>query len=194
VGYRTPVRLPATPCHATNGPPPRHPKLARAKASNPTDPDASRDYWGISDRRISTRRRRTWSSLRSPKREDVRTVRVRTIPLVDDAVWADNSLVSRARQLGSVETYHFLFPYKHGNRPYDPTRHMADNGVQKRWNDLRRAAGMPWITGHVCATSASPRWPRAGSTGLQQCEWQGTSPTRCGANTLKCAWIRCDRS
>lgn len=76
-------------------------------------------------------------------------VRVRTIPLVDDAIWAANSLVSRARQLGSVEPYHFLFPYKHGNRPYDPTRHMADNGVQKRWNDLRRAAGMPWITGHV---------------------------------------------
>jgi integrase len=26
---------------------------------------------------------------------------------------------------------------------------MADNGVQKRWNDLRKAAGMSWITGHV---------------------------------------------
>jgi integrase len=77
------------------------------------------------------------------------SVRVRTIPLVDDAVWAANSLVSRARQLGSVEPYHFLFPYRHGNTPYDPTKHMADNGTQKRWKVLREAAGMPWLTPHV---------------------------------------------
>jgi Phage integrase family len=64
-------------------------------------------------------------------------------------VWAANSLVIRARSLGSTEPHHFLFPYKHGNTPYDPTRHMADNGIQKRWNDLRQAAGLQWITGHV---------------------------------------------
>jgi integrase len=74
---------------------------------------------------------------------------VRTIPLVDDAVWAANSLVIRARQLGSVEPYHFLFPYRHGNRPHDPTRQMSDNGMQKRWRVLREAAGLPWITPHV---------------------------------------------
>ena len=51
--------------------------------------------------------------------------------------------------LGSVEPYHFLFPYRHGNRPHDPTRHMADNGMQKRWKALREAAGMPWLTPHV---------------------------------------------
>jgi integrase len=87
------------------------------------------------------------------------SVRVRTIPLVDDAIWAANSLVSRAKQLGSVEPYHFLFPYKRGNVPYDPTRHMADNGIQKRWNELRQAAGMPWLSGHVlryqCIKSSS---------------------------------------
>lgn len=66
-------------------------------------------------------------------------VRVRTIPLVDDAVWAANSLVIRARSLGSTEPYHFLFPYKRGNTPYDPSRHMADNGLQKRWKALRDA-------------------------------------------------------
>jgi integrase len=75
--------------------------------------------------------------------------RVRSIPMVDDALWAANSLVIRARQLGSVESYHFLFPYRHGNTPYDPTRHMADNGLQKRWKALREAAGMPWLTPHV---------------------------------------------
>jgi integrase len=77
------------------------------------------------------------------------SVRVRTIPLVDDAVWAANSLVVRARSLGSVEPHHFLFPYKRGNTPYNPNRQTADNGIQKRWNDLRNAAGLPWITGHV---------------------------------------------
>lgn len=75
--------------------------------------------------------------------------RVRSIPLVDDAVWAASSLVIRARSLGSVEPHHFLFPYKRGNVPHDPTRHMADNGLQKRWNALREAAGMPWLTPHV---------------------------------------------
>jgi integrase len=75
--------------------------------------------------------------------------RVRTIPLVDDALWAAGSLVARARSLGSVEPYHFLFPYRHGNRPHDPTRHMADNGMQRRWKALREAAGMPWLTPHV---------------------------------------------
>jgi integrase len=60
--------------------------------------------------------------------------RIRTIPLVDDALWAANSLVLRARTLGCTEPYHLQ---------------MSDNGIQKRWNDLRRAAGLPWITGHV---------------------------------------------
>jgi hypothetical protein len=46
-------------------------------------------------------------------------------------MWAANSLVTRARQLGSVEPYHFLFPYKRGNSPYLPTWHMADNGLRR---------------------------------------------------------------
>jgi integrase len=75
--------------------------------------------------------------------------RVRSIPLVDDALWAASSLVMRARTLGCTEPHHYLMPYRHGNRPYDPTRHMSDNGIQKRWNALREAAGMPWLTGHV---------------------------------------------
>lgn len=75
--------------------------------------------------------------------------RVRSIPLVDDALWAANSLVIRARGLGCTEPYHFLMPYKRGCSPYDPNRPMSDNGMQKRWNALREAAGMPWITGHV---------------------------------------------
>lgn len=75
--------------------------------------------------------------------------RVRTIPLVDDALWAASSLVIRARSLGSIEAYHYLFPFRHGNRPHDPTRQMSDNGMQKRWKVLREAAGLPWITPHV---------------------------------------------
>jgi len=90
------------------------------------------------------------------------SARVRTIPLVDDALWAANSLVVRARSLGSVEPCHFVFPYRHGNRPYDPTRHMADNGMQKRWNDLRRAAGMPWLTGHVLRYQCITRMAEGG--------------------------------
>jgi integrase len=53
------------------------------------------------------------------------------------------------QRIGSIEPYHYLMPYKHGNEPYGPRRHMSDNGIQKRWNALREAAGMPWLTGHV---------------------------------------------
>jgi integrase len=77
------------------------------------------------------------------------SVRVRSIPMVDDALWAASSLVIRARSLGSVEPQHFLFPYKRGNTPYNPNRQMADNGLQIRWKALREAAGMPWLTPHV---------------------------------------------
>jgi integrase len=75
--------------------------------------------------------------------------RIRTIPLVDNALWAANSLAVRARTLGCTEPYHFLMPYRRGAGLYDPTRQMSDNGIQKRWNDLRRAAGLPWVTGHL---------------------------------------------
>lgn len=75
--------------------------------------------------------------------------RVRTIPLVDDGLWAANSLMIRARSLGCSEPFHHLLPYKHGNSPYDPTRPMSDNGMQKPWNALRTAAGLPWVTLHV---------------------------------------------
>jgi hypothetical protein len=96
--------------------------------------------------------------------------------------------------LGSVEPYHFLFPYKRGNRPYDPTRQMADSGLQKRWNALRQAAGMPWLTPHVLRYQCITKMAEVASTGLQRCEWLGTSPTRCRASTLKCAWTRCERN
>ena len=75
--------------------------------------------------------------------------RVRTIPLVDDALWAAGSLVARARSLGCTEPHHYLFPYKHGNTPYEPTRHISDNGLQRQWHRVRKAAGLPWLTGHV---------------------------------------------
>ena len=75
--------------------------------------------------------------------------RVRTIPLVDDAFWAASFLVKRAKQLGATGPYDFLFPYKRGKAPYDPRKHISDNGIQKRWHALRAAAEMPWLTLHV---------------------------------------------
>jgi hypothetical protein len=48
--------------------------------------------------------------------------------------------------------------------PYDPTRQMSDNGMQKRWKELRWAAGLPWVTGHVlryqCITKNGRGWRR----------------------------------
>ena len=75
--------------------------------------------------------------------------RARTIPLTNDALWAATSLVSWGRGLGCTAPHHFLLSYRHGSVLQDPNRHISDNGLQKHWHDLRNAAGMPWLTGHV---------------------------------------------
>jgi integrase len=70
--------------------------------------------------------------------------RQRTIPLVShQARWAINGLVQRARELGAVEPWHYLFPRCENFVDYDPLQGMSDSGLKRRWNELRDAAEMP---------------------------------------------------
>lgn len=70
--------------------------------------------------------------------------RQRTIPLVtDDAVWAVEGLIERARSLGAASPAHYLFPVAARRGEYDPTRPMSESGLKKPWNAVRRAAGLP---------------------------------------------------
>lgn len=80
--------------------------------------------------------------------------RIRTIPLItEDAVWALEGLIRRARELGSTHSSHYLFPLRINPgrcKPgqvaadhYDPCRPMSDSGLKKQWDVVRKAALLP---------------------------------------------------
>jgi integrase len=70
--------------------------------------------------------------------------RMRTIPLVSqDAEWAMEGLIGRARELGSTNPAHYLFPFQTVRTCYDPTRPMTESGMKKPWDAVRKAAGLP---------------------------------------------------
>lgn len=70
--------------------------------------------------------------------------RMRAIPLVtEDALWALEGLLARARELGSTGPAHYLFPVQVARTHYDPTTPMTEYGLKKPWDRLRCAAGLP---------------------------------------------------
>jgi len=70
--------------------------------------------------------------------------RMRAIPLVtDDAVWALEQLLTRARSLGACQPSHYLFPRQAARTHYDPAQPMSESGMKKPWDAVRCAAGMP---------------------------------------------------
>jgi integrase len=72
--------------------------------------------------------------------------RTRSIPLTDSAVWAFERLIERANLLGSIEPQHYLFPFRSVRNIFDPNRPMTVSGLKKPWDEVRRAAGVPWYT------------------------------------------------
>ena len=71
--------------------------------------------------------------------------RIRTVPLVGPSIWAMQHLVERARELGSAQPHHYLFPIQVAKGFYDPCRPMSDSGLKKRWDEVRTAAGLKWL-------------------------------------------------
>ena len=72
--------------------------------------------------------------------------RMRAIPLVtEDAVWAMDGLMARARLLGACSPAHFLFPFQAARTHYDPARPMSESGLKRRWEAVRTAAGMKYL-------------------------------------------------
>lgn len=69
--------------------------------------------------------------------------RMRAIPLVtDEAVWALEGLLGRARELGSELPSDYLFPSRPARGRWDPSRPMSESGLKKPWDALRVAAGL----------------------------------------------------
>jgi integrase len=70
--------------------------------------------------------------------------RKRTIPLLtDDAVWAMEGLLARARELGAWSPVHYLFPKQKARFTYDPAQPMTASGLKKPWDAVRKAAALP---------------------------------------------------
>lgn len=70
--------------------------------------------------------------------------RMRTIPLVtDDARWAMEGLMARARELGAWSPSHYLFPLQTSRTHYDPNSPMSESGLKKPWDAVRKAASLP---------------------------------------------------
>ncbi len=62
-----------------------------------------------------------------------------------DCLWALEQLLYRAREIGSVHPQHYLFPFRRGTTPYDPTRPMTQSGLKKKWEEVRDASGLDWF-------------------------------------------------
>ncbi|UWZ84667.1 tyrosine-type recombinase/integrase [Occallatibacter riparius] len=70
--------------------------------------------------------------------------RKRIIPLItEDAVWAMEGLVGRARERGAWSPSHYLFPLQLSRTHYDPNRPMSESGLKKPFDALRKEAQMP---------------------------------------------------
>lgn len=89
--------------------------------------------------------------------------RMRAIPLVtEDAVWALEGLIARARELGSVNSAHYLFPIQATRGTYDPERPMSESGLKKPWDRLRVAAGLPKVRLYDLRATGITRMAEAG--------------------------------
>jgi hypothetical protein len=88
--------------------------------------------------------------------------RLRTIPLTAEAVWAVQRLIERANSLGSTSPQHFLMPFRLAPGHFDPNQPMTVSGVKYPWNEIRRAAGLPWFTPYDLRHTGCTRYAEDG--------------------------------
>jgi integrase len=88
--------------------------------------------------------------------------RIRTIPMHDEAVWAANRLIERARTLGATAAHHHLMPFRVAPHQWDLDQPMSNSGIRKPWEAVRAAAGVPWLRIHDLRHTAITRMAEAG--------------------------------
>jgi integrase len=99
------------------------------------------------------------------RREDAKNkYRIRTIPLVTpDVVWALEQLIARAKERGSVSPCNYLFPMRKGRVKDYPNQHMGVAGLRQSWQQVRTAAGLPWLRMYDLRHTAITRMAEAGT-------------------------------
>jgi site-specific recombinase XerD len=90
--------------------------------------------------------------------------RMRTNELSDEAVWAAQRLIERANSLGSTSPQHYLMPFRLVRGQFDPNRPMTVSGIKASWNEVRRAAGLPWFTPYDLRHTGCTRFAEAGTS------------------------------
>jgi integrase len=88
--------------------------------------------------------------------------RHRTIPLDEQATWAVKNLMIRAQACGTTEPTHYLFPFRVGNGPWDPTRPMSDSGLKKAWIEVQAMTGLTWFRRYDLRHTAITRFAENG--------------------------------
>jgi integrase len=88
--------------------------------------------------------------------------RLRTIPLTAEAIWAVQRLVERANALGSISPQHYLMPFRLVRGQFDPNQPMTVSGIKYPWNQIRRAAGLPWFTPYDLRHTGCTRYAEDG--------------------------------
>ena len=80
----------------------------------------------------------------------------------DEAVWAANRLVERAQSLGCSSASHYLMPFRVSPNLWDPAQPMSNSGIRKPWDEVRKAADVPWLRIHDLRHTAITRMAEAG--------------------------------
>jgi len=88
--------------------------------------------------------------------------RIRTIPLTAEAVWAVQRMIERANSLGSRSPQHYLMPFRVVRNQFDPNRPMTVSGIKYPWNQIRIAAGLPWVTPYDLRHTGCTRYAEDG--------------------------------
>ena len=88
--------------------------------------------------------------------------RIRTIELSRDALWALDRLCQRARSLGATSPEHYLFPRRISRKEWDARRSMSESGIKRGFDEVRNAAGVPWLRHHDLRHCAITRLAEAG--------------------------------
>jgi integrase len=72
--------------------------------------------------------------------------RRRDVPIADGAcVWALEQLMERAKRLVGAQPHYFLFPGRVARNHFDGESHMSDKGLRRQFEEVRKAADLPWF-------------------------------------------------
>jgi integrase len=89
--------------------------------------------------------------------------RHRMIPIAsDEAAWALDCLLQRARGMGSCLPQNYLFPLVKCKKAPSPDRHMTESGIKKLWEEVRQASKLTWFRQYDCRHTAITRLAEAG--------------------------------